>query len=266
MARPDLDERLRRSGMQKYLLVGERPLVADHQHWAKIAEPVASCLAGLVLLIAIFASLSGSAGGIADVLVWAWLVLLGRAIWKVVLWRRNWFVATDKRILLNHGLINVDVAMLSLTKVVDLTYTRSTMGRLLRYGTFVRESAGQSQTLREVDWVKQPEKNYNLLCAAIFGLEEQSRRGGLRSEMGSPIQTAGSYAEFLPFEGTSSPQHRALTSDYSSGIRTRPASPQQDDSDSWRPDPSSEPDIHDADTGPIPTDDTDDADDADDQV
>jgi hypothetical protein len=258
MTRPDLADRVRRSGLERYLLTDEVPVIAQRQHWAKLAEPTSSAVAGLGLVLAVDSSMPADAGGIVNVLWWAWLFLVLRGALKWLVWWKNWFVATDKRMLVNYGLINVNVAMLSLTKVVDFSYTRTTMGYLLGYGTFVRESSGQSQSLHKVEWVRRPDDTYRTISAAIFGLDDQPRMtdvGDQRSKAGSSVHTASSYAEFVPFDDTASPQHRAITSDYSSRIRTRPASPQQDESDSWHPDPTAEPDNHDADTGPIPTDD-----------
>lgn len=237
---------MRRSGMQKYLLGGERPIIADHQHWAKVARQIALFVVVVVLVLALDTSLPASAGSVVNLLWIAVLVLFGWTAWKVALWRKNWFVATDKRMLLNHGLINVDVAILSLTKVVDLTYTRSTMGRLLGYGTFVRESAGQHQSMREVEWVKKPEVNFNRLCAAIFSLEHPGS-GADRGRGGSPWTPDPE----TPYAGFPPRPHRPDTIDQSTGIRTRPATTEPDNSDSWHPDPTSEPDVHDADTGPI---------------
>ena len=257
MARPDLEERLRRSGMERYLLDGERPVLADRQHWAKVAEPVVSGVGGLVvavvaviLVMAVDSPLPASARVLFAVLLTACFVLTMRSALKIYMWRTNWFVATDKRMLLNYGLINVNVAMLSLSKVVDLSYTRSTMGRLLGYGTFVRESSSQAQSLHKVEWVRKPEKNYRELCAAIFGLVDQQRGTDTDvqdSEGGPRQQTHNRYAGFpTPAKGPD-------TTDLSTGIHTRPAEPEQDDSDSWHPDPTlDEAGIHEADTGPIP--------------
>jgi hypothetical protein len=243
--------------MERYLLDGERPVIAERQHWAKVAEPVASGCAGLVvavitvfLVYAVDSSLPSNLDVLLVVLLLPCSYLLVRGALKWVMWRKNWFVATDKRMLLNYGLINVNVAMLSLSKVVDLSYTRSTMGYLLGYGTFVRESAGQNQSLREVGWVKRPEETYAKLCAAIFGLVDQQRGTDTDvqdSEGGPRQQTHNRYAGFpAPAKGPD-------TTDHSTGPHTRPAEPEQDDSDSWHPDPTlDEAGIHEADTGPIP--------------
>src|SRR5665647_3116855 len=105
---------------------------------------------------------------VANLLWWAWFVLIARAIWKILEWRHDWFVATDKRLILTYGLITQKVAMMPLAKVTDMSYNRSPLGRILGYGTFVMESAGQDQALHRVEWVPSPDQTYRAICAEIF--------------------------------------------------------------------------------------------------
>ena len=219
MARPDpVAALLPPRGLVRYLLDGEKIVIAAHQHWAKVAEPVALAVAGLVLVLALDSFLPAGLGQLANILWWGWFVLVGRAVWKVLERRHDWFVATDKRLILTHGLITRKVAMMPLTKVTDMSYNRSPMGRLLGYGTFVMESAGQDQALHTVGWVADPDRTYRAMCAEIFGVDNAVR-------------------------GPDADQHDER--DYSTAIRIRmpgahPASSGTD-----------EPDLHEADTGPI---------------
>jgi hypothetical protein len=96
-------------------------------------------------------------------------------LWKVLEWRHDWFVATDKRLLLTYGLVTRKVAMMPLTKVTDMSYNRSPVGRVLGYGRFVMESAGQDQALRSVNWVPDPDHTYRAICAEIFGVSDHDR-------------------------------------------------------------------------------------------
>jgi len=63
--------------------------------------------------------------------------------------------------------------MISLARVVDLTYTRSTFGQLLGYGTLERESQKHPHSLHDVRWVKNPDSTYLTICAAIFNLQDR---------------------------------------------------------------------------------------------
>lgn len=261
MARPDLNERVRRSGMERFLLAGETPVIAARQHWAKVAEPVASAVASFLLLLGLLYVLPASF--VTDLLVWAWLVVLGRTVLKLTLWRRNWFIATDKRMLVNYGLrlVNVNVAMLSMSKVVDLSYTRTTLGYLLGYGTIVRESSGQSQTLHEISWVRKPDETYRTICAAVFGIPDQERRveedlHGHRFEDGPPAHAFGRQAEHVPVQRHTGPIEFSNDADKapeSPGIRIRYGESKAGRRETWLGGPDlAVPTFLDANTGPTP--------------
>ncbi|UJH69758.1 PH domain-containing protein [Ornithinimicrobium sp. INDO-MA30-4] len=100
---------------------------------------------------------------------WGWLFLVGRLLWKLLEWRNEWFVATDKRLLLTYGLFTTKVAMMPLGKVTDMNFGRSITGRILGYGTFTMESAGQEQAMRQINWVPDPDNTYKSIVDTIFG-------------------------------------------------------------------------------------------------
>lgn len=243
----------RRRGLERYLLDGERVVTASHRHWAKIAVPVISVVGGLVLALAVDTSVPSNFGLVANFTWWAWFALVGWALWKVLEWRHDWFVATDKRLVLTYGLVTQQVGMMPLAKVTDMSYNRSPAGRLLGYGTFVMESAGQDQALHRVRWVARPDHTYRAICAEIFGVEDQERTldsdaEDPRSADGRRQDTPGPYTDYSP-----APDPPDRTS-YSKGIRIRPADSHHDDNNPWHADPTrSGEDVHDADTGPIST-------------
>jgi hypothetical protein len=252
MARPDpFAGRARPDGLGRYLLDGERIVTAVHQHWAKVAEPVASLVAGLVLVLVLDSYLPAGLGLMADLLWWAWFVLVGRGVWKVLERQHDWFVATDKRLILTYGLITQRVAMMPLTKVTDMSYNRSPLGRLLGYGTFVMESAGQDQALHRVGWVANPDHTYRAICAEIFGVDDHER-------------VQGPDEHDHRFGG--GPTDRPETTGFSTAIRIRPpgSHPSESDpgeTDIYKRESDSEVDSHEADrdasireadTGPIP--------------
>ena len=223
MARSDPPVELPRlGGVSRYLLDGEQIVTAAHQHWAKVAEPVASSVAGLVIVLTLDSSLPSTIGLLTNVLWWAWFAVVGRTVWRVLERRHDWFVATDKRLILTYGLITQKVAMMPLTKVTDMSYNRSPLGRLLGYGSFVMESAGQDQALHTVGWVADPDHTYRVICAEIFGVDNHEH----------------------VLDGPDS-------SDYSTAIRIRrPGSSHPGNSDHGNSGHGNS-DIRDADTGPI---------------
>lgn len=160
----------RHQELDRYLLDGERLVTAVHQHWAKVAEPVGSAVAGCVFAFWVDATIDPALGLLSTIVWWAWFALVLRMLYLVAEWRHDWFVATDKRLLLFYGFITRKVSMMPLMKVTDMSFERSVPGRIVGYGRFVMESAGQDQALREVNWVPQPDHHYRAICAEIFGV------------------------------------------------------------------------------------------------
>ncbi|WP_216610010.1 PH domain-containing protein [Cellulosimicrobium protaetiae] len=154
--------------LDRYVLSGERVVVATRHHWGMLLEPVATTVAGAVVVAWLVVQAGPAVGDGVLFLWWLWLILAGRLVWKVFEWRNEWFVATDKRLLLLYGLITHKVAMMPLTKVTDMNYGRSPVGRVFGYGQFLLESAGQDQALRQIDWVSHPDSTYRLLCDTLF--------------------------------------------------------------------------------------------------
>jgi uncharacterized membrane protein YdbT with pleckstrin-like domain len=162
------------TSVNKYLLPHERQVITVHQHPAVLIRPIFECLVGLA--IAGWLSVAVSHGNRTVVLViWlAWLVLLFRLVGKVIDWSLNYFVVTSQRMLLAQGVITRKVNMMPLTKVTDMSFERSTLGRILGYGRFNLESAGQDQALKIVDYLPYPEQLYLEVCGLIFKDKEES--------------------------------------------------------------------------------------------
>ncbi len=155
--------------LDRYLLDGERVVVATRQHWAKLLEPVATTLAGFLLVSWVSGSADAAFGPVTLGLWWIWFAVVARLVWRLLEWRNEWFVATDKRLLMTYGLITHKVAMMPLRKVTDMNYARSPVGRVLGYGQFLLESAGQDQAMRKIDWLPDPDNAYRRICDTIFG-------------------------------------------------------------------------------------------------
>ena len=109
-----------------------------------------------------------------DVIWLLWGLLLLRLIWNVANWSVDYFVVTSKRILLATGVLTRKVEMMPLRKVTDMSFQRSAKGRLLGYGRFIFESAGQEQALRNVDYIPYPEQLYLEVCGLLFQDEDQA--------------------------------------------------------------------------------------------
>jgi hypothetical protein len=168
--------------LTRYLLNGEQIVVAVRRHPAQVFEPVASAIAGLAVTLWLQTRIPPDLGVLSDVLWPLWAVLLGRALIRLSLWRVDWFVATDSRLLLTYGILTRKVAMMPLMKVTDMSYNRSVLGRLFGYGQFVLESAGHDQALHVVSWLPNPDALYRLICAEIFDPRRFGPGGARRPE------------------------------------------------------------------------------------
>ncbi len=109
-----------------------------------------------------------------------------RLIWQAINWAVDYFVITSKRILLTSGVFTRSVAMMPLSKVTDMSFRRSLAGRLLGYGEFVVESAGQDQALRTIDHIPYPEDLYRRVCDEIFN--QGTEKKGKEDKKGEVLQ------------------------------------------------------------------------------
>src|SRR6266536_3019735 len=130
------------ASVNRYLLPHERQVITVHQHPAILIRPIFEVLIGLAIA------------------VWEWVV--------------TYFVVTSQRFLLANGIVTRKVNMMPLAKVTDMTFQRSALGRLLGYGEFILESAGQDQALTNVDYLPYPEQLYLEVCGLIFKDKEDS--------------------------------------------------------------------------------------------
>jgi membrane protein YdbS with pleckstrin-like domain len=119
------------------------------------------------------------------VLVIVWVIVIGWVMWDVVEWYFDRFILTNKRIMLIEGIFSRRVAMMPLARVTDMKYTQSPMGRVLSYGTFEIESAGQDQALRNVENLPNPTDLYLQVVEEMYEPEaSEARRRAAKADDG----------------------------------------------------------------------------------
>jgi uncharacterized membrane protein YdbT with pleckstrin-like domain len=162
------------ASVNRYLLPHERQVITVHQHPALLIRPIFEVLIGLA--IAGWLSNSVANGNSTAILViWVlWGLVVLRLVIKVWEWVETYFVVTSQRFLLASGIVTRKVNMMPLAKVTDMSFQRSAMGRLLGYGEFILESAGQDQALTNVGYLPYPEQLYLEVCGLIFKDKEES--------------------------------------------------------------------------------------------
>ncbi|MFJ3406351.1 PH domain-containing protein [Promicromonospora sp. NPDC090134] len=159
---------IRHRALQRYILADEKVVIATRRHWARLWEPILTTTGAFVLGLAILVAVDPD---VRDGLAWVWLpfLVLGlRLLYKWLDWRAEWFVMTDRRLILLTGLLVHRVAMMPSEKVTDLGYERTPLGQVLGFGTFVFETAGQDQAFDRVTWIPRPDSRYRLIIATLF--------------------------------------------------------------------------------------------------
>lgn len=156
------------ASVNRYLLPHEHQVITVRMHPAMLLGPIILVLVGLVVAGLLSGSVAQGNSGALNIIWLAWGLLLLRLIWKVANWSVDYFVVTSQRMLLTTGIFTRKVNMMPLVKVTDMSFQRSATGRLFGYGTFILESAGQDQALRNVDFLPYPEQLYLEVCGLIF--------------------------------------------------------------------------------------------------
>ena len=95
------------------------------------------------------------------------LFFAARLGWKTWQWRADTIVVTDQRIFEVSGVLTRKVASMPLTRVTDMTYQRSILGRLLGYGDLIVESAGQDQALSRIEHLPHPDDFYRTITSLV---------------------------------------------------------------------------------------------------
>ena len=160
--------------VDKYLLLHEREhqVITVRMHPAVLLAPVALALGGLIIAVVLNGSILSGQHAIMLIVWVGWLILFLWALVKAATWSVEYFVVTSRRMILTSGLLTRKVAMMPLNKVTDMSFQRSLGGRLLGYGEFIIESAGQDQALRNIPYIPYPEQLYVEVCKLLFPNED----------------------------------------------------------------------------------------------
>ena len=128
------------ASVSRYLLPHERSCITVRIHPAKLAGPLILVFGGLVAVGEL------TRRSVRPKIVWgAYLPVLLYFLQRVAARQATYFTVTDNRMILVSGFAVRKVAMMPLTRVTDMSFRRSALGRLLGYGEFIIESAGQER-------------------------------------------------------------------------------------------------------------------------
>ena len=151
------------ASVNRYLLPHERSCITVRKHPAELAGPLILVSGGLL------AAGELTRRSVRPKIVWgAYLPVLLYFLQRVAARQATYFTVTDNRMILVSGFVVRKVAMMPLTRVTDMSFQRSALGRLLGYGEFIIESAGQEQALRTINFLPYPEQLYLEVCGLVF--------------------------------------------------------------------------------------------------
>jgi membrane protein YdbS with pleckstrin-like domain len=156
---------------ERYLLPNERVVITVRRHWIVLLPPIVLSVATFVAAGWVDVHLPPGVPGIRDLAWLTFLASLAWTLWRVVERFNDWFVVTDERLLRTYGILTRKVAIMPLMKVTDMSYNVSPLGRVLHYGEFVFESAGQEQALRSVAFLPGSGQLFTVLSTELFGPE-----------------------------------------------------------------------------------------------
>ncbi|ATE52558.1 MULTISPECIES: PH domain-containing protein [Actinosynnema] len=153
----------------EYLLSTERRVIRVRRHWSVLLGDLLEAFALLAGCMIISSLLPQSLGFVQNILWYASLIVVLRLAYLVIEWWVERIVVTDKRFMLTSGVFDTKVAMMPISKVTDLTYERTFVGRMFGFGTLIVESAGQIQALNRLEFLPNPEEVYDAISELTFG-------------------------------------------------------------------------------------------------
>jgi membrane protein YdbS with pleckstrin-like domain len=173
------------SVVQRYLFPTEKFRGEWKRHWIQLGREIGIGLAATLIMgygTGFMAKHNYPSG--VTIVVGLWLIAMIYVCWRIGDWWFDRFILTNKRVMLVNGIITRKVAMMPLLRVTDMKYVQSPLGRMLNYGTFELESAGQEQALRKVDNLPNPNELYLRIVEEMYEPEAVEARLGRASAGG----------------------------------------------------------------------------------
>jgi uncharacterized membrane protein YdbT with pleckstrin-like domain len=141
--------------VNRYLLPGEVVGVTVRQHPAVLTMPLAAALGGLLAAIAV--SQIPHVAKSAQIIVWILTAfLIARLILAFLNWMVYYVVLTKDRLLVLSGVFNRTVVVIRLLDLSNITFERSSTGRITGHGSLTIGPVGAPQAV--IDYVPYPEQ------------------------------------------------------------------------------------------------------------
>lgn len=157
-------------GAERYLAMDESIVCRVRRHPAVLFRPFVEAL-GVIVAAALLGTLlsPGEGSDVFDtVLGLVAIFFMGRFAWRGWEWNVAHIFVTDRRIFEVSGLLSRRVASTPLTKVTDMTYHRSLLGRIFGYGDLRVESPGQKQAVEQIAYLPKPDDFYRTITSLVM--------------------------------------------------------------------------------------------------
>ena len=124
------------------LMPGENLVLKERQHWVVMVKPLLLPIALVLLAVAadFLPNLSTDYKTIGTLALVGLLGLCLVVVW--VRWNSRSFTITDRRVILDTGIVSRLSKVIALDRVQDITTNQSLLGRMLGYGRIEIDSAG----------------------------------------------------------------------------------------------------------------------------
>ncbi len=162
----------------------EYPLIETRSHLASLIRPALITILALFAAAALGFVFSPDRGSDAVDIVsgLAALVVSLRFAWRVIDRARTTVVLTDLRILVVRGVLARSVASLPLSRVGDVSYSRSILGRVLGYGAIEVSGRRRGEDPRMEPWLRadqlpNPDHFYRTLAASVAARAPRPEEG-----------------------------------------------------------------------------------------
>ena len=176
--------------VERHLIADEGEVIVDEvaKHWAAIVKPVLELILAIpVLVIAFYVPPQA-----------AWLPALAaaalavHALWRILQMHMDRFVITNMRVFRVHGILTQNIATMPLARILDISVHRPFVGRIFNFGHFIFESAAQTQGLKEIRYVGDPNERDLTIQRVIAraGLRGPVRNGGMGPYSTQPLPPA----------------------------------------------------------------------------
>src|SRR6266542_1705994 len=167
----------------RYLFPTEKFRGEWKRHWVQLAKEIGIGVAATFIMGYATGWLAKhNADSLVTVAILVYAAVLSWIAWRVGDWWFDRFILTNNRVMVVSGIITRNVAMMPLLRVTDMKYVQSPLGRVLNYGHFELESAGQEQALRKISNLPNPNELYLRIVEEMYEPEAVEARLGRAAE------------------------------------------------------------------------------------